>query len=194
MSIAVPYAGKGSAIGTDMPSASPLHNNSDSQSPARNNLQQITAQTRLSTLTPRIEAVLREMTGPSGTLLTALSCNVEALQEGFIEALYSVFVEEKIDLSEKITLRLHAGTLVVSDEHVHKEQMNAVLASNPDLSAAFREIASQSEILRDIGNITKVMNRQAKETLPISTCDKSIYSVYQMSLKGEMSHFYFAKT
>ena len=193
MSIATSYS---TTSGSFMPEAAPsvaAHKPTSSGGATKSALRQMTDQTRLSVLAPRIEAALREMVGPGGSFLLTLSSNVETLQEGFIETLYDVLTEEKIDLSDKITLRLEDNALTVTGDHPEKARVDAALAKRSDLSAAFGEIASQSEILRDFGNISKVMTRHTGEALPIPAFGTTAYAIYQISLKGEMSHFYFAK-
>lgn len=72
--------------------------------------------------------------------------------------------------------------------------MQKILDASPELGEAFGEIASQSEIIRDIGNIQRVLSTRggvaqyaqedARDTGPSS---------YQVSLKGAMSHFCFTR-
>lgn len=168
---------------------------SGGSAPVRESLQEVTDQASLSALAPRIQAMLSEISGPEANVVGTLSENIEKLQDGFIETLYTVLSEENIDLNEKMTLRLDAAdTLTVAGDHPDKERVESILANNPALSTAFGEIASQSEVLRDIANLNKVMTRQTgiaaysheKASSPTS-------AVYQMSLKGDMSHFYFSR-
>ena len=159
-------------------------------------LQEVTDQAKLSALAPRIRAVLDEMAASENNVLNTLSGNIDKLQDGFIETLYTTLSKENVDLSQKMTLRLGAhNTLIVAGEHPEKDRMNSILAENPALSTAFSEIASQSEVLRDIANISKVVTRQTGMDAYAAAADgKSSSTVYQMSLKGEMSHFYFSRS
>jgi hypothetical protein len=92
-----------------------------------------------------------------------------------------------------MTLRLNPdGMLSVSGDHPEKAKVDKVLAEKPALSSAFSEIASQSEELRDITNINKVMTRQTGAEAYAAGSAKAPFSIYQMSLKGDMSHFYFS--
>lgn len=161
----------------------------------RETLQEVTDQSKLSIVAPQIHAMLSEMTEPGKNILGTLSNNIDKLQDGFIDTLYAALAEEKVDLSEKITLRLDPnGALAVTGSHPEKERVEATLAANPALSGAFREIAAQSEVLRDITNIGKVMTRQANSSAcSASEAGSPLSPVYQMSLKGEMSHFYFSR-
>lgn len=166
-----------------------------SGSTASEGLQTVTDQAKLSDVAPRIMALLSEMTGSENNVVDTLSANVEKLQEGFVDALYKTLSEKNFDLSQKMTLRLNSdNTLTVMGDHPEKEYMDAVLAENPALSAAFGEIASQSEVLRDIANINTVMMRQTgMSAYRVPSTARPTNAVYQMSLKGEMSHFYFTR-
>jgi hypothetical protein len=157
-------------------------------------LSQLTDEASLSSLAPRLRAVLEEIAGPGDNVMDTLSRNVESLQEGFVEALYSTLTEAGVDIGEKLTLRLNAdNVLIVAGEHPQKESVEATVSRDPALSSAFSEIAAQSELLRDIGNINKVMNRQGGVEHYAQMAGMNSFAVYQMSLKGDMSHFYFGR-
>jgi hypothetical protein len=167
-------------------------NNQEAQA---DELLRMTDAAKLSTLAPRIQAALNEIAGPGDNVLEALSSNVAALQEGFIDRLYAVLSENGIDLSQKLTLRLNAGgSLAVAGNRPDKEAVENALRGQPALSAAFGEIASQSELLRDISNINKVMTRRTGAERYAETWATPGAAVYQMSLKGDMSHFYFSRS
>jgi len=158
-------------------------------------LQEMTDQAKLSALAPRIQAMFSEGAGTGGNVADTLSANIEKLQDGFVETLYNVLSEENIDLSHKMTLRLDSNNgLTVAGDHPDKDQINAVLAGHPALSSAFGEIASQSEVLRDIANINKVITRHTGvEAYSSAGAERSAMSIYQISMKGDMSHFYFSR-
>lgn len=159
-------------------------------------LQEVTDQAKLSALAPRIQAMFSEGAGSGGNVADTLSANIEKLQDGFVETLYTVLSEENIDLTQKMTLRLDGESgLTVAGEHPEKDHINGVLAGHPALSSAFGEIASQSEVLRDIANINKVITRHTgMEAYTSAGLDRSPMSIYQISMKGDMSHFYFSRT
>ena len=161
----------------------------------RETLQEVTDQAKLSSLAPRIQSVLSQMAGADGDVMSTLSSNIDKLQEGFLETLYTTLTEGEVNLSEKLTLRLGNDTvLTVAGDHPEKEKVDVLLAENPALSEAFGEIASQSEVMRDIANINKVMTRQTgAEAYSMAEYEKTSNAVYQMSLKGDMSHFYFSR-
>ncbi len=163
---------------------------------ANDTLQEVTDQAKLSALAPKIQAMFSKGAGAGNNVLETLSANVEKLQDGFVDALYATFSGENINLAEKMTLRLDENNmLTVAGDHPEKSRVDAILNDNPALSAAFGEIASQSEVLRDITNINKIMTRQTgMEAYATNSDAGASNAVYQMSLKGEMSHFYFARS
>lgn len=194
MTISSIYANQPGAVGVPGEPHMPEPRNDAAPKVAEETLQEVTDQAKLSDVAPRIRAMLNEMAGSENNVVDTLSANVEKLQEGFVDTLYTTLSKGNIDLSHKMTLRLDEGALTVTGEHPEKEKMDAILAENPALSAAFGEIASQSEVLRDIANINKVMTRQTgMGAYAASDNDRSVNAVYQMSLKGEMSHFYFSR-
>ena len=163
--------------------------------PVAESLQEVTDHAKFSTLAPRIRAALDEISGSENNVLDTLVGNVQKLQDGFIETLYTTLSKENVDLSQKMTLKLGADSiLTVAGEHPEKERVNQILTENPTLSTAFGEIASQSEVLRDIANISKVVTRHTGvDAYAAASRGKPSSTIYQMSLKGDMSHFYFLR-
>lgn len=193
-----------SSIYTDLPGVMPVTSEAPVQDTREGSavkttengtLQEVTDRAKLSALAPRIQAMFSDGAGPDKNVTDTLSANIEKLQDGFVDALYSVLSEENIDLSQKMTLRLDGDSvLTVVGEHPEKNRVNAVLSGCPVLSSAFGEIASQSEVLRDIENINKVITRHTgMEAYTSSGLERSALSIYQMSMKGDMSHFYFSR-
>ena len=157
-------------------------------------LSQLTDGASLSTLVPRIQAVINEIAGSDDNVLDTLTANVSSLQDGFIDTLYSLLAQNDVDLSKKLTLRLDKnGSLTIAGEHPDTDTVENLLQSRPDLSAAFREIASQSELMRDIRNISKLIHRQAGQEQYARMAEDDGSATYRMSLKGDMSHFYFSR-
>ena len=174
------------SAGVDTPSTLPVAQGA--------NLSQLTDEASLSSLAPRLQAVLTEIVRPEDNVLDTLTRNVENLQEGFVEALYTTLAGAGVDMAEKITLRLDSSNnLAVAGPHAQKENVENAVSQNPALSSAFSEIAAQSELLRDITNISKVMSRQGGLEQYSRMSGSNGSTVYQMSLKGDMSHFYFGR-
>jgi len=148
----------------------------------------------LSEISPATQAALRKIAEQGGDVLTALRQNVEALQDDFLSAFGSRLADLDISAEEKITLRLDQGeSLKVAGEHPARETIDAMLDKSPELSGSFREIAAQSALMRDIRSIRKAVARTgiaAYEDMGAVSAS----SGYQVSLKGEMSHFYFNRS
>mgnify|MGYP003623762405 CR=1 FL=1 len=178
------------------PFAESIHPNREKpqSGPSASALSQLTDQAGLSSLVPRLQNILRAIDHPEDNVVQALGNNISSLQDAFVDEVYASLSSAGIDLTEKITLRLDgANRLGLTHEHPEKERIETALAGNPALSEAFSEIASQSELLRDVNNIGKVISartglqnyQNANATAPSNS--------YQISMKGEMSHFYFIK-
>lgn len=127
-------------------------------------------------------------------LLDTLGNNVFLLQESFTDKLYDALRQWDIDTSAKLTLRLddEAG-LYLEGEHPEKERISAMLTSLPEYSEMFAEIAVQSAALRDLKNLWIItMYTQARDSYA-ALAGSNLHSHYQITLKGEMNHFYFTK-
>lgn len=163
--------------------------------PTLSQLSRVTDKASLSSLTPKLQNILQAIDHPDNNVLQAMSDNISNLQDVFVEAVSQTLGAEGIDLSNKITLRLdQTGQLGLAGDHPEKGQIEAALAKAPELSSAFREIASQSELLRDVSNISKVIGAQTGLASYQNSYNQPQDSAYQISLKGEMSHFYFSKS
>ncbi len=126
---------------------------------------------------------------PEGKVTGLLSDNIARLQDQFIETLYTRFSEAGIDLEYKMTLRLGKNAaLCLAGEHPEKQTISSLLEKMPDLSQAFNEIAAQSAALRNIQNLQSLLAVAENE----ENSTHPLYATYQISLKGDMSHFYFA--
>jgi hypothetical protein len=162
--------------------------------PALTLLSNITDQAALSALTPELRRVMQAIDNSGGKLLQTISANVATLQDAFLDAASCALEAANVDLSRKITLRLNRqDKLAVAGEHPDKETLESILAQSPELTAAFKEISSQSEVLRDIGNIGKVIGVKTGISSYQRNSALSQNTAYQISIKGEMSHFYFSE-
>jgi hypothetical protein len=155
-------------------------------------LSRLTDTAGFSTVAPRLQAVLGQMASPGGNVIDTLADNVIRLQDGFMDTLYGALGERGVDLSAKMTLKLNSdAVLQVEGDHPEKDVVNATLAESPELSAAFSEIASQSSALRDIHSLHSAVLQSAGIARYSAMNDKD--AGYQLSLKGDMSHFYFSR-
>jgi hypothetical protein len=165
-----------------------------SATPALSTLSHITDKASLSALTPQLQGILQAIDNPEGNVLQAISDNIANLQDAFVTALAGTLETASIDISHKVTLRLNQEeALTVAGEHPDKDRLEKILAQNRELAAAFKEIASQSEVLRDVGNIGKVIGMSTGVSSYQNSGRPAQNTTYQISLKGEMSHFYFSK-
>ena len=148
-----------------------------------------------SAMSGKLDALLEDISDRGANALDALKERAGALQENFLDGLYNKLDESGIDLQEKLTLRLNPqGNLSTAGEHPQKERIDAMLADSPELADAFKDIASHSELARDIGNIRKTVSARSQVQQYESVAESNPMSVYQLSLKGGMSHFFFSKS
>jgi len=127
-------------------------------------------------------------------LLESLSGNVTSLQEHFTDRLYTALKALGVDITRKLTLRLDdTAVLVLSGEHPEKDAIEYLLQQNPEFSAVFTEIAAQSAILRDLRSLyTMALYERAGDSYSALAATPG-ECIYQLSLKGEMNHFYFTR-
>lgn len=154
----------------------------------------ITDQASLSNMLPRLQSLLAVIDRPGDNVLEEISNNITNLQDAFVDSLYSAASAEGVDFGNKLTLRLDENErLAIMGEHPDTERIKGILAERPELSTAFKEISTQSELLRDVSNIGKIIGSRSGLAGYEDTLNRQVPSNYQLSLKGEMSHFYFAK-
>ena len=153
----------------------------------------ITDTAGFSLVAPRLKEVLDKMVEPKDNILETLADNISRLQDGFVDALYTLFKDADADtiLAHKITLTLNdEGRLRVAGEHPHKEAVETLLEESPELSNAFLELASQSLALRHLSSLRTVV--QGNTEIPgLFFPPDPAEAVYLISLKGDMNHFYF---
>lgn len=168
---------------------------------ANADLARLTDNASLSALSPRLRSTLEDISERGGNMLETLEQNVADLQEGFLDGLSARLDAAGVSLDEKLTLSMNdAGSLTMLGDHPHKERIEQALADAPELSSAFGELASQSELIRDIRNLRRVVTARvgaaAYDAVDATTAEKAsdgTASAYRVSLKGAMSHFYFGR-
>ena len=163
------------------------------EAPSASALTRLTDTAGFATVAPRIQAVLAQMdVSGEENVVERLSDNVSRLQDGFVDALYATLSGRGVDLSSKMTLKLdNDAQLRVAGEHPEKDRIDAALAEAPELSAAFSEISSQSSALRDIRSLHSTVLQGAGLTRYAALAGSG--DGYQISLKGDMNHFYFSR-
>ena len=162
----------------------------DDESP----LSRVTGSAAFSSILPRLQAALEQMDRPGAAMLDVLTDNITRLQDSFMESLYTGLQEMNADLSAKLTLRLdEQARLTVAGEHPDCEVVGALLSRRPEFSAAFAEIAAQSAALRDLRSLhTMVLYASSAHSYSVLASGPG-ETVYQVSLKGDMNHFYFTR-
>lgn len=159
-------------------------------------LSKLTDSISLSSIDPKLRSVLEDISDRGGNVVDALEGNIDTLQEGFLDTLHTRLGEAGVNLDEKITLRLNeSDALEQVGNHPDKETIDGVLKESPDIKEAFEEIATQSELVRDIKNIRKVVRTRggAAQYAEAAAEANTGHDTYQLSIKGSFSHFYFAK-
>ena len=149
---------------------------------------------RLQTVFERLDAPCAQTDESSEQVLDRLSANITLLQDSFMDALYGKLHALGADASIKLTLRLNdEARLVVAGEHPDAEGINLLLATDLELIEAFVEIAAQSAALRDLRSLrTLTLYDRASDAYTALAAGPG-ECIYQLSLKGEMNHFYFTR-
>ncbi len=149
----------------------------------------------LSAIDPRLRAVLEDISDRGGNVIDVLENNINTLQDGFLETLHSRLENAGVSLEHKITLALDGTeSLQLTNAHPDADTITTVLENSPDLRDAFQEIAGQSELVRDIRNIRKVVGSRggAAQYAEVAAMENNGAESYAVSMRGTFSHFYFA--
>ncbi len=157
-------------------------------------LSRVTSSAAFSSVLPRLQAALEQMEQPGAGMLDTLTDNITRLQDSFMESLYAGLQKTDADLSAKLTLRLDdQAQLSVAGDHPDCEAIRTLLSLHPEFSAAFTEIAAQSAALRDLRSLhTMVLYASSAHSYSVLASGPG-ETVYQLSLKGDMNHFYFTR-
>jgi len=155
----------------------------------------------IASLMPRLQAAMDlldrpcgYMDDPSGKVLEMLSGNITLLQESFMQAFYAKLQQLGVDTSSKLTLRLNDEIrLVVAGEHPNEKLINDLLSSDSELVEAFVEIAAQSAALRHLRTLRTLTLYDRTSDAYAALAAGPGECIYQLSLKGEMNHFYFTR-
>lgn len=144
---------------------------------------------------PKLQAVFESIHQPGYSLLDTLYANTCDLQDAFTQALYAELSALDADFSCKITLRLDASSrLALVGRHPNSEEITAMLRDKEELSLAFAEIAAQSAALRDLRSLSALMAGGGAAQSYKELSSRPGENTYQISLKGEMNHFYFTRS
>jgi hypothetical protein len=155
----------------------------------------------ISSIMPRLRAAMDLLerpcghtTTPSLKIMEMLSGNISLLQESFMHTFYAKLQQLGVDASIKLSLRLNDDIrLVVAGEHPNKQVINELLSNDSELVESFAEIAAQSAALRDLRSLRALTMHDRASSAYSALAASSGECIYQLSLKGEMSHFYFTR-
>lgn len=143
---------------------------------------------------PALQSVREQIYRPETRILDTLTENINRLQDAFMDGLYAELKQEGVNTAIKLTLRLDAeAELILFGEHPHKERIIRLIDKTPGFASAFREIAAQSAALRDLRNICALTQHEETENRYAALAQRPGENIYQLSLKGDMSHFYFTR-
>ncbi len=163
----------------------------DSYASGQRDLGGIIGKNGFNALRPHLHELSRA-TNPENPLGEIIRENIDVLQEIFIERVFELFRRKGINTESKVTLRLDKReNLAVLDDGPEKTLVDKTLGGAPELSGIFREIALQSELLRDMNNISRLLNDDLRQGGEYARLPGHL--LYQITFKGEMSHFYFAR-
>lgn len=145
------------------------------------------------------ESVCYELSG-IGRQAVVIVPELEALlalsQDVFLERLYARLSSDGLKLCEKVSLCLNTdGELVISNPDERNSALERSLAQDETLALFFAEIAWRSDVLRKLKqlcNLVAVGSVRADQRAQwVGGRADEKQNVYQVTIKGEMSHFYF---
>ena len=158
-------------------------------------LASLASKTAFASVILKLRDAFEDIRQPGYSVLETLSSNIRELQEAFAQALYCELSRLGVDFSIKLSLRLDENTkLKLVGEHPDSEAISAMLRVTPDLSMAFVEIAAQSAAVRDLHNLSTLISASGAKNSYSALTALPGENTYQVSLKGEMNHFYFTRS
>lgn len=131
---------------------------------------------------------------PGARSLEELHASLHRLQSEFMDRLYAALAEAGINISHKITLRMDdKARLFLCAPHPDEAALSALLKERTDLAPAFAEIALCSALLRDLRGLQLCACYDSAADAGAALLRLSPRNGYQLSLKGDMNHFYFSR-
>lgn len=145
------------------------------------------------------ESVRSELAGIGGLAfdtVTELEMIIALSQEVFLERLYARLAADELKLCEKVSFCLNAdGKLVASNPDEKDNVIEKSLSNDGTLAVFFAEIAWRSELLRNLKKLCELVALgsacPSQRAQWVGSMADEKRSVYQLTIKGEMSHFYF---
>lgn len=140
-----------------------------------------------------LSSLLADITARGGTALQVLDENLLGMQEYFLETLYPRLKAAGVDMTRKIVLaQTEEEKIALSCEHPDKEKIDSVLETCTDLEKVFQDMAHTSALIHDLRSMRKTISSAFPKTLDTTYDDEMLFSKYRISLRGDMSHFYFS--
>jgi hypothetical protein len=131
---------------------------------------------------------------PGARVTAMLSESIVRMQDNFLRELCTGLKERGVDPSSKLTLRLDEDAQL---EAVGDDQAGAaaedILAYRPELTELFTETAVRAALLRGLHDLRNAVRHERAEDIYTALNAGAGASCYQVSIKGDMSHFYFAR-
>jgi hypothetical protein len=131
---------------------------------------------------------------PGARVTAMLSESIVRMQDDFLRELCTDLKERGVDPASKLTLRLDEDAQL---EAVGDDQAGAaaedILAYRPELTELFTETAVRAALLRGLQDLCNAVRHERAVDIYTALNAGAGASCYQVSIKGDMSHFYFAR-
>ena len=139
---------------------------------------------------PALYDTLNVLLSAANPLRQDMEESLDQLKEAFLNVAHEVLHEGKINMQERLVLGLAGDVLrVVDRSHPQAEEVDALLSGTPMLAAVLRQIAADTLMLRSLNALDQAF-ALCRKAGKISLDDE--VESYQVCLKGELSHFYYA--
>lgn len=127
-------------------------------------------------------------------MIFLLSESIANLQDSFLETLQDGLKKCGADLAAKRTLRLDGkARLVPVGDDPQDRVVEEFLAACPQLASMFTELAIRASLLYALRDLqTAIFSAVPAQAYAALGADMG-FKFYQVSLKGDMSHFYFSR-
>ncbi len=139
---------------------------------------------------PALYGTLSVLLNAADPLRQDMEESLDQLKEAFLSVMYEILAEADIDMQERLVLGLGGEVLRVMDRaHPQADEVDALLADTPMLATVLRQIAADTLMLRSLNALGQAFALCREAVRPDQ--DEEVES-YQVCLKGQLSHFYYA--
>jgi len=126
-------------------------------------------------------------------VLDDLEARTETLREQFVKSLTAKLNEAGVDHETPFNLALEGDAVIVANDHPDKEKIEAVLAENPVLGDAFKDIKVQSEVARNVRANKNVMAMRNAMATYTNLFQDDADDLFSLSVKAFSSAVYFGR-